>query len=400
MDLLQENKKKKKKTKGQKIVLTSLIVTIILFVAIVAILFWLKFKVDKKEIVKVDKNEYTYTVMGLVKLEDGTCYIPIKNLTDILGTTYKFYNGEFHIAGEDKDKCYIDKEDDIVQFFVNSNEIYKTKEGSKTDFQYYKLDNKILDLNGELCISLDDIAIGLNLVTYYNKESEQVTIQTPEYIMDTEKENYKEKGMSFSEDTDNYKAMAYNYIVIKKDEKYGVKTLQGEEVIGNKYNSIKFCENIKSFIVSNSDNKFGVITTESKSVINLEYESIEILNYNPVLYLVKKQKKYGILNGDGTILADVEYDMIGYPENKEKDIKYTVIIPEINENISKSIVVCKDKKYGLIDFKTGEAILPCTLNGIYSIINNNKTYYIVENEESVAFLEDYIDEVNRITVSM
>ena len=125
------------------------------------------------------------------------------------------------------------------------------------------------------------------------------------------------------------------------------------------------------------------------------------MNYNPILYKVKKLDKYGIAKEDGSILNEIQYDSIGYPEDRAKEINYTLIIPNLNENIPKSIVVCKDKKYGLIDFETGKEILECELKGIYSATKDETVYYIVETENGKkVFLENYIDSLNKITVNM
>lgn len=400
MDLLEENKNKNTKSSGQKMVLTLLITSIVLCVIIILILMVLpKQQKTSKYTIMINGKSVSATDIGLIPTEDGNIYMSLKLLCNNIG--YKYYNGEFRIAGEDKNKGYIDNGMCIVQFFADSKKIYKTEENSNKDYEYYELKNKILDINNALYISLDDLNVGLNLVNNYFKEANQSVIQTAQYIIEQNTEKFKEKGLIISNISENNRAMAYGYIVVDKEGKYGVFNLQGEEKIGAKYNSIIFSENTESFIVSNTNDKFGIITVDSETKVNLQYDSIEILNYNPILYKVEKLDKYGIAKEDGTILNEIQYDSIGYPEDREKEINYTLIIPNLNENIPKSIVVCKDKKYGLIDFETGKEILECKLTGIYSATNDETVYYIVETENGKkVFLENYIDSLNKITVNM
>lgn len=400
MDLLGENKKKNSKTTGQKVVLTLLIVSILLFAIIVITLIALQEQYKTvKYTITLDGNIISETDLGLRQTEDGTVYMSLRLLSNKVG--YKYYNGEFKLAGEDKNKGYIDNGMCITQFFANSNEIYKTQENSTKDYEPYKLKNKILDIDNTLYISLDDLGVGLNLVNTYFEEKNQTSIQTVQYFIKQNTEKFKQNGLTISNGIENNRAIAYGYVIIDKEGKYGVVNLRGEEIIGAKYNNIVFCENTGDFIVSDANDKFGVITDSSKVKLTLQYDSIEVLNYSPILYKVEKLEKYGIAKEDGVILDTIQYEQIGYPENKQKEINYTLIIPKINENIPKSIVVCENKKYGLIDFETGRQIIECNLAGIYSVTKDEKDYYIVETENGGReFLEDYINSLNKITVNM
>lgn len=400
MNLLEEDKSKTKKANQRKLVRNLLILSIVLFIVIMVLLMIVpkEQKKNKYTILLNDEN-ISLEEMGVKQTEDATIYIPIKALANKVG--YKYYNGEFKIAGEDKDKGYVDNGMCITQFFAKSNKIYKTEEDSNKDYEYYELNHNILDIDNALYISLDDIAKALNIVNTYSEEKNQSIIQTPQYIIEKNEEEFKKEGITISDIKENERAMAYGYIVVEKEEKMGVVDLQGEEVIGAKYNSLVFLEYIEHFIVSNSNDKFGIITSDSKAKIDLQYDSIEVINYNPMLYKVEKLEKFGILKEDGTVLCDTQYDSIGYPQNKEKEINYTLIIPNLNENIPKSIVVCKDKKYGLIDFETGQEILECNLDGIYTAGQGEKIYYIVEiDKDKKALLENYINDINKITIKM
>ena len=399
MDLLQEGSvNKNKKTTGQKIILSLLIISIILVIVIIGLLYYLNNFAINSSIIINDKNETGN--IEIIKLEDNSQYIPIKVLCKKLDLS--FYNGEFNINGEDKDKCYIKNNKRITQFFANSKEIYKTEEDSNLDYEYYKLKNIILQKDGELYINIEDLQVGLNLICNYSTKKKKLTLMTPKYWIKQQKSQNTNNNYEILNSTDNLYAIANGYVIVESNNKQGVYNLKKEEIIGIKYNSIEFNEYTKQFIVSNNNNKYGIINDYGKTQIDLQYDSIEILNYDPLLYQVERQKKYGIIREDGTVIDEIKYSSIGYPKNIKNNIYYTLIIPEINENLEKSIVVCIDKKYGLISLENGRSILPCTFKGIFKVVDqDSKVYFAVKFEDnSIESLENYINSLNQITVNI
>lgn len=399
MDLLQENKKKNNKTPAQKLVLTLLIISIILCVVIGIIIAYFSIKGENKPYsITINGKVINNDTIKLVDMENGSKYISLKALCNQL--VYNYYNGEFKIAEEDKTKGYIDNKINIVQFFAGSKEIYKTSENSNTDVEYYRLENAILFSEDNLFISIDDLDIALNLLVDYSEKDNQTTINTPEYHISKIEESFKKNNVLISNTPENLKALSYGYIIINKDDKYGVIDLTGEELIGNKYNDIVFSEYTGDFIVSDINNKYGIITNSGLAKVNLQYDSIEIINYKPLLYKIERLEKFGIMMEEGNILNEIIYDSIGYPENRAKEINYTLKIPNLNENIPESIIVGANNKYGLIDLETGEQVIDCTLDGIYSATEKETLYYIVEVDNKKMFLENYINNLNRITVNV
>lgn len=399
MDLLENNKKKNEKTKTQKMVLVLLIISIILSIVVgIAKVILSMQKETQPYTISIDGENIDLTDLQLKKSENGVEYISLKAICNKLG--YSYYNGEFRITEEDKSRGYIYNGTDIIQFFADSKEIYKTSETSNEDYQYYNLYNNVLIFEENLYIAVNDLDVALNLILTYSESNNKTIITTPENWISQNLEGLKSQGITISNTSENIKALSYGYVIISKDNRYGVIGLDGKEVIGNKYSSITFVEYTGEFITSNTNNQFGIITYNGEAKINLQYDSLEILNYNPLLYKVKKLQKYGILKEDGTVVNDIIYDSIGYPNNKEKEINYTLIIPNINENIPESIVVCSNNKYGLLNIENGEKVIDCILNGIYSATKDDVVYYIVETQEKKYFIEDYINDINRVTVKL
>lgn len=401
MDLLEGSSKKIKKTKAQKIVLTLLIVSIILCIAIAATLFIMGYmNKEKPYTIAINGNKVSVGSLGLIQTQEGEKYLPIKNICNTFN--YQYFNGEYNIAGEDTDKGYINNGKCIIQFFAESESIYKTEENGIKDYEYYNLEHKIVLYNDDLYINIKDLNVGMNLIQYYLEDNNQTVIISPEYWIESNEEFLTTNEYIVNDSKDNLRAMAYGYVIISNNGKYGVINLSKNEVIGNKYNTMKFIEFTKGFIVSNNDNKYGIINNSGKTEIELQYDNIEVLNYEPLLYKVKKIDSYGVMRQDGSLINKIAFEDIGYPKDESNNIYFTLIIPE-SENIPASIVVKKDRKYGLINLQTGEEFLPCTLEGIFLVVdkNTNDKYYVAEIEKGqVKTIQQYIDDINKITVNI
>lgn len=400
MDLLEEsiNKNKKGKTQTQKIILISLIVSIILCLITALIIAYVSLQdteVTYSVAVNGEKIDFNQLVM---RDSSGKNYIAIKDLSSILG--YNYYNGEYKVAEEGKNKGYVDTNKTIVQFVSDSKEIFKTTENSKSDYEYYTLENTILEYEGKIYVAIDDLPVALNLILGYIEDKNQTTIESPEHWVEQRTDAFKENNITISETPENLRALAYGYLVINKDNKLGVIDLSGNEVIGNKYNSLVFCEYKENFIVSDMQNKYGVISKSGISEINLQYDSFEIINFEPLLYKVERLEKYGVINQKGDVINEIKYDSIAYPKNASEEINYTLIIPYINENIPQSIVVCSDKKYGIVEIETGREVLPCILEGIYSKLDNEDIYYAKMPESKEYLLETFVETYNQLTTAV
>lgn len=403
MDLLQENQKRNKneKTPAQKVVLSLLIISIILCIIVGIAMAYISLQGEKKPYsIAISGKTVDLNELQLMTNENGKTYVSLQALSNQLG--YKYFNGEYRIPGEGENKGYIDNNKNIIQFFTDSNTIYKTTENSKTDYEYYNLENAILEYEGKIYIAIDDIAVALNLIVNYSETANQTSIETPENWVAEHEEIFKEqKKTMLDSKAENLRAMSYGYLVINKDNKYGVISLYtGEEIIGNKYSSLVFCEYKNNFIVSNTANKYGVITKSGIAEIDLQYDSFEILNYSPLLYRVERLGKFGVITENGTVIDEIAYESIGYPENKSEEIKYSLIVPNLNENIPQSIIVCKDKKYGLIELETGREVIPCIVEGIYTKEDAAGAYYVQMQNKKEYSLETFIENLNRLTTSV
>lgn len=121
----------------------------------------------------------------------------------------------------------------------------------------------------------------------------------------------------------------------------------------------------KSVLKFMKDGKYGLIDFQGKIIAKPKYEEIRALDYKEGLLLVKKSGKYGVINIKGYSVIKEKYDIIecdGYYENGAKFKKAGFIVGnKVND----------DFKYGYVNYK-GEQILKNKYNQIYRIQNINK----------------------------
>lgn len=396
MDLLGQETVKPQKSKGKKIVLTLLIISIVLLVIVIILLYALKLNVSKTLTLSINGVNAQITDNLLIQDEKGNTYINIEEISDLVG--YDFLEGGYLEYEENKNKSHIDTTKQIIEYEVNSNEICKITPKSELGEEIYELKHNIIKQNDELYISLEDLNIGCNLVYQFSEQDNKIFINTTESLIEQYKESLEVEELVIDTNSNNQKGMLYNMMVVSNNtQKMGILTLTGDSIIGYKYSSMEFDEYSQRYIVS-SEGKYGVITKEGKEIIETKYESISIISYEPLLYKVKMNNKYGILDEAGRIKINMEYDKIGFNENSNLT-EPTLIIKEL-DNKQTGIVVGNNNKYGIVNLQTGEMIIECQVDKIYSKTSNSKEkeYYISLGEIELK-LDEYIDYINTTIVT-
>lgn len=393
MDLLNENQYKKEQTpKNKKIILILLVLSIVATILITFILLYINKYVKTQEklpkTLKINDKEVNLTETLIIETAEGDKYISLKEIAQLLG--YEYYNNEYGVDGENKDKGYIKNGILVTGFEKDTNSIYKYQEKTNLDYQYYELSSNIIKYNNNLYISSKDISQALNIT--YKEDNNTTLINTIENNIEKYQETFKETDYTITKDLNNQKAIIYGMLVIEKNGKWGVIDINYNEIIGNKYSTIYFDEYNMNFIVSDSNGRYGILSNNGEIVCALKYDGLEILNYENMLYKVKYNGKYGIMSEDRGLLTNIVYDDIGYPEDSNKKIKYTLIIPELIENVGEMMVVKQNNKYGLIDINTGEEVIGCDqLDKIYAIEELGEISYKVEINETTFDLIDVIE---------
>lgn len=428
-----ENKKKDNSKKFSRIILILIAVLLVAIISIFGVIVYIQNKTLK---LYIDGSINDKVKEMMVIDNDGTIYFPVKDIASYLG--YQSYNGEYTDKSEDASKCYIQNDDEIANFVLNSNKIYKlTLENSDGNYDYYYATKPVKAMNGKLYITSDALENAFNLSFSYNADTNRVYIYTMPYLI----QSYQSKVLDYGYEkiSDNYtneKAILNSMLVVTKNQGkiYAVIDTKGNAVIEAKYDNIEYLPNSGDFLVQ-SNNKVGVISAKRETKIQLLYDSLELIDSDTGLYIAKKDNKYGVIDSKGNIKVYIEYDQIGidntkfqqngiknrylldngmiparkdkywgafdkngkqminfeydsfgYIASSNKEAINLLLVPDYN-----LIVVCQNKKYGLIN-SSGEIVIRPVLDDVYMIISSGKKYYYMNANDKKYNIEEFFDE--------
>lgn len=390
MDILNEKQYQQPEApKGKNVILTLLIISVILAIAIIIEMVYLEANKVIPATLIINGQQIEFSAEFIIKDGNGDEYISLKDLAKIVGYTYD--NSEYQKYGVDTAKCYIKNGKLISGFELDSNKIYKYEEGTDLDYQYYNLTHNIIVYNDKLYIAVQDLQKALN-ISYSLEPNNVIRIQTVEYLAKLYEKELKTRGYILSADQNNQKAIAYGWIIVSRNNTWSVLNKNFQEILGEKYSKIYFDEYNLNYIVSNLNGQYGIISNTGSIINSLKYDDLKIVNYENMLYEVRNMNKHGIIKSNGEIVVDIIYDDIGYEAEPYNKILYTLIIPELDGKSGETIVVKQDKYYGLVSLNTGEVFLPCDhVEKLYSISDLGQIYYKIEAEKQVVNLLDYLN---------
>ena len=436
MNLIDESVDYKKKDNSKKIARIILIFIALIIIAIISVLGVLMYIKNKELKLYIDGNVNDKVKNMMEVDEDGTVYFPVKDIASYLG--YQSYNGEYTDKSEDANKCYVQNDNEIANFVLNSNKIYKLAlENSDGNYNYYYANKPVKAINGKLYISSDALANAFNLSFTYDTDSNRVYIYTMPYLIESYSAKVLDYGYdSISDNFINQKAVLNSMLVVTKNQgkSYAVIDLKGNAIIEAKYDNIEYLENTGDFLVT-SNNKVGIISSKRETKVQLLYDSLELVDSDSGLFIAKKDNKYGIIDSKGNIKVYIEYDEIGIdntkfeknniknkylldngmiPARKDKywgafdkngktvlnfeydSFGYTatsnreainlLIIPDYN-----LMVVCQNKKYALVS-STGDMVIRPVLDDVYMTISSGKKYYYMNVSDRKIDIIEFLDE--------
>ena len=436
MNLIDESVDYKKKDNSKKIARIILIFIALIIIAIISVLGVLMYIKNKELKLYIDGNVNDKVKNMMEVDDDGTVYFPVKDIASYLG--YQSYNGEYTDKSEDANKCYVQNDNEIANFVLNSNKIYKLAlENRDGNYNYYYANKPVKAINGKLYISSDALANVFNLSFTYDTDSNRVYIYTMPYLIESYSAKVLDYGYdSISDNFINQKAVLNSMLVVTKNQgkSYAVIDLKGNAIIEAKYDNIEYLENTGDFLVT-SNNKVGIISSKRETKVQLLYDSLELVDSDSGLFIAKKDNKYGIIDSKGNIKVYIEYDQIGIdntkfeknniknkylldngmiPAKKDKywgafdkngktvlnfeydSFGYTatsnreainlLIIPDYN-----LMVVCQNKKYALVS-STGDMVIRPVLDDAYMTISSGKKYYYMNVGDRKIDITEFLDE--------
>ncbi len=441
---LYEEVDNKKKSKLPMIIGISLTVLIILIIVIIGTIIYLKQSVMQITVNGQNKNEIEKLLYS--PEDDNTkLYVPIRAIAKYLN--YNDFRGDYKIKSEDSTKCYVKNENEIAMFTKDSDTLVKTRGDS--DYEYVKLEEKVLEKDGELYTTPSGIEKAFNTLFEYNANKKNINIYTMDYLNQVYASKLKIDGetVKLSEEYSDQKAIFEGLIIVIKNNNYGVIDAEsGNPILEFKYEDIKYLPATSDFLVK-SNNKYGVIGKDTSIKVRTVYDEIKIMDNQNGLYLVKQNNLYGVIDTKGKTIISPEYKQIGIDISKftqngieNQYVLLNKIIPVKNNqdlwgmfdikgqlvkdfiftgigcsssNLSKIanaypavvipsyqvIIVEKDKHYNIIT-TSGEELIPTyVLETIYLKTNTetgeNTFYMAYNNNEKVMSVEEWLASTGR-----
>ena len=436
MNLIDESFEPRKKDNSKKIARIILIIIALLVIAIIGIFVAIVYIQDNTLKLFVDGviNEKVKEMM--VVEDDGTVYFPIKDVASYLG--YQSYNGEYTDKSEEASKCYIENDNEIANFTLNSNKIYKlTLSNDDANYDYYYAKKPVKAINGKLYVTSDALENAFNLSFTYDMDKKKVYIYTMPYLISSYESRVLDYGYEkISDNYTNEKSILNSMLIVTKNQgkSYAVIDLNGNVIIEPKYDNIEYLPNSGDFLVQ-SNNKVGIISAKKETKIQLLYDSLELVDSDSGLYIAKRDNKYGVIDSKGNIKFYIEYDQIGidnsrfeqnniknkylldngmiparkdkywgafdkngkvilnfeydsfgYIASSNKDAINLLLIPNYN-----MMVVCQNKKYALVN-SSGKTIIQPILDDVYMTINSGKKYYYMNFNDKKINIEEFLDQ--------
>jgi len=140
-------------------------------------------KIDKLNQKLKESNDTTKLEKALLVVQDASD--KIKEVAKYFD--YESYNGEYNNVSEEPSKCYIQNENEIVNFSLGSSKIYKIEQSKNTNGDYINIENPVKAINGILYATTDTIEKAFNVSFQYDKESNTITIYTLPFLVESYK---------------------------------------------------------------------------------------------------------------------------------------------------------------------------------------------------------------------
>ena len=443
MNLIEESyiEKQQRPKRIKRMILIIITMLVLAIIVIISLILALK---PKPLIAKID-GTVNKEVLKILKIqEDGTIYVPIKQFASYVG--YEAFNGKYEAKSEDDSKCYVQSKYEAVNLSLSNRRIYQLDlSTNKTeDYRYYDMKEEVVSKDGELCVKYNELEQVFNTRLTYNEQENEIDIETLPYLVQQKNAkvlNYGYEGID--ENFSNQKAIFSDMLIVTKNDKKIVGILDdktGKILVEPKYSSIEYLPNIGDCIVQDNK-KYGVVSPKEtkKTKIQVNYDSIDLIDKDAGLYVVGRDGRYGVIDFNGNQVVAEDYDKIGIDKDNFSDNsidnKYLLVnnlIPVMKDNLwgmldkkgnvivqpvfdsygyittsNKNavsllvvpdydvIVVCKNKKYGLMN-KTGDKILDVVADDIFMTYENGEYKYWINANDTLRDLTLYLDQVTGI----
>ena len=435
MNLIEESfqtKEEKKKKMATKIILGAIIIVVLVIIGIVSYLMYVQSTILR---LTIDGQSNEQVKQLLVFEEDGTIYVPIKEIVSYLG--YDSFNGEYSDRSESQSKCYVQSKDgtEVANFTLGSNTIYKLDlTQNNGDYEYVQIKNPVKAINGVLYTTTEGMQEAFNVSFSYDQEANRIAIFTLPYLVQFYTPYALDYGYAeISEVFANQKAILDGMLVVANDRAMGVVNTDGKSVLEAQYDNITYLPNIGDFLVE-SNGKVGVLSKNGQTKVDIIYDSITLMDSNAGLYIASRDKRYGVIDTNGVIkiyiendqigidiskftqnnikskylladnlipvkkgdywglfdkngnqVVDFVFDSFGYIASNSRDAYSLLVIPDYNV-----IVASRDDKYTLLN-SSGEMLFGLVADDIYMTISGGEKHYYISVNDNIIDAEEYLE---------
>ena len=397
----EEEKQTKKKSKAPIFIGIFIVLLIILTIVIVYAIIYLKTKVLKVKINEVSQNEFGNLIQMTTNDGQTEIYFPIRKIAKYLG--YSDYAGDYATKSEDNTKCYVDNDEEIALFTLNSNTIILSREDSQNE--EITIDKKIIEKDNELYTTIDGIEKAFNIIFQYDSASNTINIYTLDYLISFYSQKYNIDENNYSSNFSDKKAILNGLLIVKNSNgtngKYGVLNVgTGKYILEAKYDSISYLPYFSQFLVE-SNKKYGIMDENGKIKLKSSYDEIQVADNKNKLYVVKENNLYGVVNTSGEVVLASNFQQIGVNGNEFKqnrlDNQYILVNELIpvkynnfwgfynikGEKVTDFIfydVGCKESKvtnsYSVVEIPSLNLVIVKTDKTSYNLINRKGTIRI------------------------
>ena len=433
MNLIEESfktKEEKKKKVATKIILGAIIVVVLVIVGIVSYLLYVQSTILR---VTLDGQQNDQLKQLLVFEDDGTIYVPIKEIASYFG--YESFNGDYTDKSETQSKCYVQSTNEVANFTLGSDTIYKLDlTQNNGDYEYVHIKNPVKAINGVLYTTTEGIQEAFNVSFTYDQEANRITIYTLPYLVQFYTPYVLDYGYTeMSNIFANQKAILDGMLVVSKDRAMGVIDTNGKSLLEAKYDNITYLPSVGDFLVQ-SDRQVGILSKNGQTKVDIIYSSLTLMDSNAGLYIASRDNRYGVIDTNGVIkiyiendqigidtsrftqnnikskylladnlipakkgeywglfdkngnqVVDFEYDGFGYIASNSRDAYSLLVIPDYNV-----IVARRDDKYTLLN-SSGEMLFGLVADDIYMTISGGERHYWISVNDNLIDAEEYLE---------
>lgn len=169
------------------------------------------------------------------------------------------------------------------------------------------------------------------------------------------------KGDILNNTYDDYTYSKGDYVIVKKDGKYGIITISGEVKIEPTYEELKYAFSV--YYIAKFNSKYGIINTDNTSLIALEYLNMNYLEEKEIIIADKTETETIIFDSNlaqklsGIFVFENDY-IKARINGEDKYYTYKFEEKETKDVLTKNtlFVSKKEGKYGFVD-KQGNVVV-------------------------------------------